>query len=232
VALASALNDFEARSEALAPVLAALAAAGEIDGWRNEAYPVMENWGDAPLLTMERAACPRFGVRAWGVHLNGYAWRGGDLYLWIATRARNKPSYPGMLDNMVAGGQPHGIGPRDNMVKECAEEAGIPADIAARLQGVGALSYCHQTEDGVKPDQIFCYDLELPADFAPVNQDGEVEKFELWPIQEVAARVRDGFDFKFNCNLVLIDFLIRHAIITPENEPDYMALNRGLRRWD
>lgn len=230
MALSSALDDFESRSAALAPVLTALAAAGDIDGWRNEAYPVMENWGDPPLLKMEHAACPRFGVRAWGVHMNGYVRRRDGLYLWVATRARDKPSYPGMLDNMVAGGQPHGIGMLDNMVKECAEEAGIPAAIAARLQGVGALSYCHQNADGVKPDRIFCYDLELPADFTPVNQDGEVEKFELWPIQDVAARVRGGFDFKYNCNLVIIDFLIRHAIVTPENEPDYNALVQGLRR--
>jgi hypothetical protein len=29
---------------------------------------------------------------------------------------------------------------------------------------------------------------------------------------------------------VIIDFLIRHAIVTPENEPDYNALVQGLRR--
>ena len=213
-------------------MLAALAASGDIEGWRAEPFPVMEEWGDPPLLILERAACPHFGVRAWGVHMNGYVRREGGLHLWVATRARDKPSYPGMLDNMVAGGQPHGIGLYDNMVKECAEEAGIPADIAARLHGVGALSYCHLAKDGVKPDQIFCYDLELPADFAPVNQDGEIENFELWPIEDVAARIRDGFDFKFNCNLVIIDFLIRHGVITPENEPCYMALVRGLHQAD
>ena len=231
VELSADLVDCDARSAALAPVLAALAAAGDIEGWRGEEYSVMANWKDAPLLKMERAACPHFGVRAWGVHMNGYVRRADGLYLWVATRARDKPTYPGFLDNMVSGGQPHGIGPLDNMIKECAE-AGIPAGIAAGLQSVGALSYCHQSADGVKPDQIFCYDLELPADFTPVNQDGEIEKFELWPIQKVAGRVRDGLAFKFNCNLVIIDFLIRHGIVTPQNEPGYMALVQGLHRAD
>ena len=35
--------------------------------------------------------------------------------------------------------------------------------------------------------------------------------------------------FKFNCNLVLIDFFVRHGLIGPE-DPDYVAICRGLRR--
>ena len=48
--------------------------------------------------------------------------------------------------------------------------------------------------------------------------------------RKVAERVRDSFDFKFNCNLAIIDFLIRHGILTPENEPDYVDIVLGLRR--
>ena len=79
---------------------------------------------------------------------------------------------------------------------------------------------------------MFCYDLEMPVDFTPFNMDGEIDAFELWPIEEVAERVRDSFDFKFNCNLAIIDFLIRHGILTPENEPDYVDIVLGLRRPD
>ncbi|MEX2616952.1 MAG: DUF4743 domain-containing protein [Alphaproteobacteria bacterium] len=230
IGLSPAFGDFASRSAAMDGVLRELSAAGEVTGWRDEAYPVMRNWRDAPLLQMERAACPRFGVRAWGVHMNGYVRRNGALFLWVATRAKDKPTFPGMLDNMVAGGQPIGIGTRDNIIKECAEEAGIPRELAASVRPVGALSYCHQAGDTLKPDQIFCYDLELPGDFTPVNQDGEVDRFELWPIEDVAARIRDSTDFKFNCNLVIMDFMIRHGVLTPENEPDYMAIAHGLHR--
>jgi len=230
IALSPQFRDFGSRSAALDDVLRALAASGEVTGWREEAFPVMANWGDTPVLQMERAACPRFGVRAWGVHMNGYVRRDGALFLWVARRARDKPTFPGMLDNMVAGGQPIGIGPRDNMIKECAEEAGIPRNIAEAVRPVGALSYCHQVAETLKPDQTFCYDLELPAEFVPVNHDGEIESFELWPIGEVVDRVRGSFDFKFNCNLVILDFLIRHGVMTPENEPDYMAIAHGLHR--
>jgi len=41
--------------------------------------------------------------------------------------------------------------------------------------------------------------------------------------------VRDSFEFKFNCNLCIIDFLVRHGVIDPDNEPDYTALAHGLR---
>ncbi len=42
---------------------------------------------------------------------------------------------------------------------------------------------------------------------------GEVEAFELWPIERVFATVRDGDDFKFNVNLVLIDLFIRLGLL-------------------
>ena len=47
----------------------------------------------------------------------------------------HKPTFPGELDNTVAGGQPAGIGLHDNLIKECAEEASIPRD--ARRAGQG-----------------------------------------------------------------------------------------------
>jgi len=42
--------------------------------------------------------------------------------------------------------------------------------------------------------------------------------------------VRSGSDFKFNVNLVIIDFLIRHGYLSPDLEPDYLGLVSGLRR--
>lgn len=230
VALATALGDFASRSAAMEEVLAVLRDEGEFPGWRGEYYPVMPEWGDEPLMQVERATCPWLGARSWGVHVNGFVHRNGGLHMWVARRARDKPTYPGMLDNMVAGGQPIGIGLMENVIKECAEEADIPPEVAASARAVGTISYCHLFEDGVKPDQQFCYDLELPADFTPRNTDGEVEGFELWPIERVAETVRETFDFKFNCNLVIVDFLIRHGLIDADGEVDYVALCLGLQR--
>ena len=47
--------------------------------------------------------------------------------------------------------------------------------------------------------------------------------------QQVADLVRDTKRFKFNCNLVVIDFLVRHGAVDVE-APSYAALVAGLRR--
>ena len=229
VALDPALTGFEVRSEAMDGPLRQLAAEGRIEAWRDEPYPVTPDWHVPPLMRMERAACPHFGIRAFGVHLNGFVRKADGLHMWIARRAYDKPTFPGMLDNMVAGGQPLGIGLMDNVIKECAEEAGIPKSIARKAVPIGMISYTHQPPEGCKPDQMFCYDLELPEDFSPRVTDGEVAEFYLWPVEKVAAVVRETFEFKFNCNLAIIDFLIRHGVIAPDSEADYAALAHGLR---
>jgi hypothetical protein len=46
-----------------------------------------------------------------------------------------------MYDHIVAGGQPYGITPIDNVIKECEEEASIPIELAklAKCTGKGLL---------------------------------------------------------------------------------------------
>lgn len=228
VTLAVDLEDFEARSASMSSAIGELTRQGEISSWRGELYPVKQSFGAPPLLQMERAAIPYFGARAYGVHINGFVRRGDEIWMWIARRSRDKPTYPGMLDNMVAGGQPIDLSLRDNVIKEAAEEAAVPGELAARARSVGAITYCYETEAGLKPDCMFCYDLELPAEFEPRCADGEVEAFELWPLSKAAEAVRDSAGFKFNCNLVIADFLVRHGWI-PADDPDYVDIVCGLR---
>jgi isopentenyldiphosphate isomerase len=236
VTLAPHLADFDSRSAAVAEPITALTEANYIEAWRGEFYPVTRDWHTPPAMQMERAACPYFGLRAYGVHLNGFVRKPDGIHMWVARRCKTKQTYPGLLDNMVAGGQPIGLGLMENLIKEADEEAGVPAAVAKTAIPVGLISYTHlmpeQPKGGVKPDHMFCYDLEVPEDFTPVPVDGEVESFHLWPIEQVAEIVRSGFEFKFNCNLVVIDFLLRHGIIGPDNEPDYAALAHGLRAGD
>ena len=53
----------------------------------------------------------------------------------------------------------------------------------------------------------------------PKNQDGEIVHFELVPAAAVLDRVRTSDDFKFNVNLVILDFALRHGIRRPD-DPD------------
>ena len=59
------------------------------------------------------------------------------------------------------------------------------------------------------------YDIELPLDFVPSNNDGEVEEFELMPASRVLDLICDP-QFKMTSAPVTIDFLIRKGIITLE----------------
>jgi isopentenyldiphosphate isomerase len=229
IVLRDEVGGFDGRSDAMAEVLAVLREEGMVPAWRDETYPVVRRFGDTPLLLMERAGVSVFGIRAFGVHMNGFVRRGNGIEMWIARRSRTKPTFPGMLDNTVAGGQPFGLTLAENLIKECGEEASIPPELAARAVPVGAVSYMAAVEEGMKPDVQYCFDLELPADFTPRPNDDEIEEFYLWPIEKVAEIVRETAEFKFNCNLVLIDFLIRHGLIGPEN-PDYIDIVRGLRQ--
>lgn len=217
VHLASGLGGFHEKTEAVADVLGSLVKKEAVPALHGELYPVAQN-RVAPEFLVDREAAAWFGIRAYGQHINGYVRDGDDIRMWIGRRAADKRNFPSKLDHLAAGGLPHGIGLLENVVKECAEEAGIGEELARQARPVGGLTYCRETKKGLKPDTIYCYDLELPADFEPRPTDGEVESFRLVPIDEVIALVRDTDEFKLNCNLVLIDFLIRHGRLGPETE--------------
>jgi hypothetical protein len=48
-------------------------------------------------------------------------------------------------------------------------------------------SCIHEDERGVNPEVEFIFDLKLPEDFVPVNADGEVQGFKLYPVSEVSG---------------------------------------------
>jgi 8-oxo-dGTP pyrophosphatase MutT (NUDIX family) len=218
-----------ARTEAVGAVLERLRQEGDFPKALGEDYRVVTQWGEDPLFLIDRSAISVFGLRAFGVHLNGYVRQGGTLKLWIAQRAADRKVEPEKLDNMTAGGQPAGLTLQDNLVKEAAEEAGIPRAMALRATPTGMLNYCMAGEWGLKPDTLFVYDLEVPADFTPRNTDGEISRFFLMEIDEILDLLRRTTRFKFNVPLVLIDFFIRHGVLSPDDEPDYEDLVRGLR---
>jgi 8-oxo-dGTP pyrophosphatase MutT (NUDIX family) len=127
--------------------------------------------------------------------VNGLVRRAEGLHVWVAVRARNKAIAPGKLDNIVAGGISAGLTPAETLVKEAAEEAGIPPDLAATARPAGRIGYTmawHEPRQarGMRRDTLHVFDLDLPEGFVPRPNDGEVERFELWPIGRVFAVVR------------------------------------------
>lgn len=221
------LFDFDSLNLAMENLTVRLLDDGLLPYRHGELFPVTTGHRDEPLFLMDRAVVPYFGIRAFGQHMNGFTRRNGEIYMWIARRSAKKRHAAGMLDHLVAGGLPWGLSLEQNLAKECWEEAGIPAELAVHAQLTSQLSYRRETEVGVKPDTLYCYDLELPDDFAPRCTDGEVDGFELWPLDQVAESVHDSNDIKLNCNLVMIDFLIRHGYI-PTHHAEYTEIVRQL----
>ena len=227
VTLIPELQHFRQRSEALAAVVEKLHREGRINTILDEPYAVTTGPRDEALCLVDRAAAVLFGLRTFGQHVNGFVRSDDGLKMWVGKRAGDRFLYPVKLDQLVAGGLPWGVTLEENLRKECYEEAGIPPHIAIQAEPVGVVSYQISSARGGKQDLLYCYDLELPVDFQPRCTDGEVEEFYLLPLDEIAALVRESDAFKLNCNLVIIDFLIRHGWLQP-TEPDYVELATGL----
>ncbi len=201
-----------------------------LKSWRDEAWPVFGSNG-ALLFSMEWMAVGLFGAMRYGVHMTAYTVSpesSHGIKIWVPTRAANKSSYPGMLDNTVAGGLMTGEDPFECMIRESDEEASLPEEIVrAHCKLTGAITYIYITDEraGGEPGYIYpecqwIYDLQLPADVIPTPKDGEVESFSLRTVDEIQELLSEG-RFKPNCALIMLDFFIRHGILTRENEPNY-----------
>ncbi len=222
-------GDVEKVSRVVNSAVDALVAENCVPKWRNETFDVAARWGAPPVFRLDRGAVPFFGTRAYGVHLNGYCHAGNTILLWVGKRAPDKKVAPDKLDNLVAGGVGNGHGLDETLMKEGEEEASIPASLTRSAIPVGAVSYRMETRLGIRDDVLFVYDLEMPADFVPKNQDGEIVDFALMPASAVLERIRTTADFKFNVNLVMLDFALRHGVLRPD-DPEYLDVANGLHR--
>lgn len=207
-----------------------------LKGWRNEKYAVYGP-GGVYLLEMERSASPLFGIVTYGAHMTAYTEDTSGLKLWVPRRAKNKQTYPSMLDNTVAGGMCTGEHPFECIVREAMEEASLPESVVrASIVARGCVTYTHVRdaraggETGLlQPEVEYVYDLKLDPSVIPRPGDNEVEEFKLLSMPEVQEALVRG-EFKPNCAVVIIDFFIRHGILTAENEPDYLDIVARLHR--
>lgn len=208
-----------ARLEArFAEVTEALDDLGVLPPRRGEAYGIRTSLRAPVRFALERAAVDVLGLPAYGTHLNGYVLREDGVHLWVATRAATKASFPGALDHVVAGGLPLGMEPRANLLKEAAEEAGLTPDDLRTVREVGRLVYACTVPTGWRRDTVLVYDVDLAPEVTPRATDGEVERFELWPLPRVLDALRGDAPFKFNVGpAILLSLLARgHLDADPE----------------
>lgn len=204
VHLAETLTQPAARTAAIERVVAVLHREGAIRGWRNERYAVTTAFEAPPLCHIERAAARFFGTTTYAAHANGFC---GDE-MWIARRAATKPIDPGMLDNLVGGGMCAGVDPHATIVREAREEAGIPAALAQQAVRAGQFEVMREVTEGVQAETVFVFDLELPCDFVPHNEDGEVAEFRRVAFNDL-YELADGRIMTLDASLVTRHFLQR-----------------------
>jgi len=192
-------------SEHLAALAARCRADGWLPAWRDELFDVTWPEGGDSLAFFERGAFRRFGLVSQAVHLNGIR---HDGTLWVARRSPRKAVDPGKLDNLVGGGMGAGETPADTLGRECWEEAGIPPELIATARPIAKLHARRPEFDGIHDEWLYSFDVALPADFVPQNQDGEVAEFMIMDREELTERVLAG-EFTGDAGAITADWLLR-----------------------
>ena len=204
------------RDARLAQIHAQLHADGLIVGWRDEPYPLRDRSG-GEHGTIERAASRFWGMLTLGAHCNGYVADGAGrpTHLWIARRSDTKPTDPGRLDNLIGGGVPAGQSPREAVIREGWEEAGLePAQMAGLVTG-GLVDLECDVPEGRQHERLHVFDLALAPDVVPRNVDGEVAEHRLMTVAEALARAAAG-ELTTDAALATLDFAVRHRLVEPK----------------
>ncbi|PHH92440.1 hypothetical protein CDD83_7396 [Cordyceps sp. RAO-2017] len=194
-----------------------------------------------------------FGIVTSGVHMNVFTMKKVNgrpkMHVWVSRRSQNV-TYAGKLDQVVAGAMDpvDGMDPLKTLRREAMEEARLMVDTASRrvtANGVVVgtvergprISFYDKkdptagSEQGqLEPGIRFTFDLEVDASFTP--QPGEPDAVTNFVLKAVDEVKRDLIcaEWKPNCGLVMLDFLLRKGQIGPEEDERYGQLKQGLQR--
>ena len=211
----------------LAEVNDSLRRSGAIRAWRDEPFGLFGPGGEV-LAVIERASARFWGTLTLGTHCNGHVLGpdGRPSHLWVARRSWDKPTDPGRLDNLIGGGVPLGQTPRQALLREAREEAGLRPPELAGLQTGSVLELACDVPEGRQHEWLHVHDLALPVGRVPVNQDGEVAEHRLMTIDEALAHAAAG-EMTTDAALATLDFACRHRLLpAAAHEALAAALNR------
>ena len=217
------------RDAVLAELHQALRAQGLIRGWRDETFALVDPATLQPLALIERAAARFWGTLTQGAHATGYVVGadGRPDRLWIAQRSLTKATDPGLFDNLVGGGVPAGQTPREALVREGWEEAGLPPAVMARATPGRVLRLERDILEGLQHEWIHAFDLRLRPGETPCNQDGEVAGFRMLP-PEQALELAAGDAMTVDAALVTLDFALRHGLLARDAAAALQARSAAL----
>lgn len=193
-------------TSSLALVAAALRDAGLAHVWRDEQLAVPDAQGRR-VATVERAVVRVLGVTTHAVHLVGLS---PDHRVWVQQRALDKAHDPGLWDTLMGGMVSAADSVETALVRETWEEAGLVTSGLLHVARGGRVTTRRPSNDGGGAgyviEHIDWYRAVVPDGMAPVNQDGEVQQFELLDRAALLERLH-GNAFTQEAALILCEAL-------------------------
>jgi 8-oxo-dGTP pyrophosphatase MutT (NUDIX family) len=195
---------FDHPDATLAALAQTLRERGLLGAWRDELLPVHAEseageivTAEQPLARIERAAVRPLGLSTRAVHLHGLAPQahGADA-VWVQLRSRDKANDPGLWDTLMGGMVSAADTLEQALARETWEEAGLHLDALHGLTHAGVLEIRKPSDSaggvGYTVERIDWYRCTVPPGVQPVNQDGEVERFEIVSGAQLRAGVAAG----------------------------------------
>ena len=146
--------------------------------WRDELLAVTDFSGRV-VGHIERAAVRPLGITTFAVHLVAHAEQGGT---WVQQRALDKATDPGLWDTAMGGLVAGGETVMQALERETWEEAGLRLAELRDLNPLGRITIRRPVDaHGYMVEHIDVFEATVPRHTVPINQDGEVARFECWP---------------------------------------------------
>jgi 8-oxo-dGTP pyrophosphatase MutT (NUDIX family) len=192
----------------LGGIAAWLHAQGVASKWRNELLAVTDDSGTRHAV-IERAAVRPLGIMTYAVHLIGFTPNGS---VWVQQRAFDKATDPGQWDTLVGGLVAADESGDTALERETWEEAGLRVADLRAMQRVDRITIRRPVREGYMVEHIDAFEAMLPDAIEPVNQDGEVERFECLAPPDLIERLVEG-RFTLEAALTLARSLRRRGLL-------------------